>query len=82
MKTLWLLSLWPSLIAAFQLPARCCRRIQSQSQRFESLSPLDQAESDDEWHPHDPANTVPQLLSSLWSQIAQAGNMVKGVREK
>jgi hypothetical protein len=26
--------------------------------------------SDTEWHPHDPAETTPQLLSSLWNQIA------------
>jgi hypothetical protein len=34
----------------------------------------------DEWHPHDPAWTTPQLLEGIWSQIAQAKNMVRGVR--
>ena len=36
--------------------------------------------SDDEWHPHDPAWTTPQLLEGLWSQIAQAKTMIRGVR--
>lgn len=35
--------------------------------------------SDDEWHPHDPAWTTPQLLEGIWSQIAQAKDMVRGV---
>jgi hypothetical protein len=37
------------------------------------------SEADDEWYPHDPAWTTPQLLEGLWSQIAQAKDMVKGV---
>jgi hypothetical protein len=37
--------------------------------------------SDSEWHPRDPANTVPQLMSSIWHQINHAGNMKKGVRD-
>ena len=36
--------------------------------------------SDSEWHPRDPASTVPQLMSSVWHQITHAGNMKKGVR--
>jgi hypothetical protein len=36
--------------------------------------------SDDEWHPNDPAWTTSQLLEGIWSQIAQAKDMVKGVR--
>ena len=38
------------------------------------------AHEEDEWHPHDPAWTTSQLLKGLWSQIAQAKDMVKGVR--
>jgi hypothetical protein len=38
------------------------------------------AYTDDEWHPHDPAWTVPQLLGGIWHQIAQAKDMVRGVR--
>jgi len=34
----------------------------------------------DEWHPHDPAESTPQLLAGLWHQIAQANTMIKGVR--
>ena len=35
----------------------------------------------EEWHPRDPASTTPQLLSSLWLQIAQGcKNLSKGVR--
>jgi hypothetical protein len=35
--------------------------------------------TDNEWHPHDPATTTPQLLASLWSQIASStSSMVKG----
>ena len=37
-------------------------------------------EEEEEWHPHDPAWTTSQLLKGLWSQIAQAKDMVKGVR--
>lgn len=29
------------------------------------------SQSNEEWHPSDPASTTPQLLSSLWLQIAQ-----------
>ncbi len=36
----------------------------------------------EEWHPHDPAYTTPQLLAGIWFQIAQAKTMVKGVRCK
>ena len=39
-----------------------------------------ESHQDDEWHPHDPAWTTAQLLQGLWSQIAQAKDMVKGVR--
>jgi hypothetical protein len=35
--------------------------------------------TDDEWHPHDPAETTPQLLSSIWAQISNGITMVKGV---
>jgi hypothetical protein len=35
--------------------------------------------TDDEWHPHDPAFTTPQLLAGVWDQIAHAGTMSKGV---
>ncbi|EEC48347.1 predicted protein [Phaeodactylum tricornutum CCAP 1055/1] len=34
--------------------------------------------TDDEWHPHDPAFTTPQLLAGVWDQIAHAGTMSKG----
>lgn len=34
---------------------------------------------DDEWFPHDPAWTTPQLLEGIWSQIAQAQDLVHGV---
>eukprot|EP00545_Synedropsis_sp_CCMP1620_P000781 CAMPEP_0119016238 /NCGR_PEP_ID=MMETSP1176-20130426/11890_1 /TAXON_ID=265551 /ORGANISM="Synedropsis recta cf, Strain CCMP1620" /LENGTH=550 /DNA_ID=CAMNT_0006969579 /DNA_START=116 /DNA_END=1765 /DNA_ORIENTATION=+ len=34
--------------------------------------------SDNEWHPRDPATSVPQLMSSIWGQITHAGNMAKG----
>jgi len=37
-----------------------------------------QDEEEEEWHPRDPAETTPQLLSGLWFQIAQAGGMSKG----
>jgi hypothetical protein len=36
-------------------------------------------EDSDEWHPRDPAQTTPQLLKSIWDQIARASAMVKGV---
>jgi hypothetical protein len=36
----------------------------------------------DEWHPHDPAYTTPQLLASLWGQIAAAKDLVRGVRRR
>jgi hypothetical protein len=36
-------------------------------------------EDADEWHPRDPAQTTPQLLKSIWDQIARASAMVKGV---
>jgi hypothetical protein len=36
--------------------------------------------TDEEWHPHDPAWTTPQLLEGIWSQIVQAKNMVRNVR--
>jgi hypothetical protein len=35
--------------------------------------------TDDEWHPHDPAETTPQLLAGIWLQIAHGTTMVKGV---
>jgi hypothetical protein len=38
--------------------------------------------TDDEWHPHDPAETTPQLLASIWDQIANGLSMVKGVSTK
>jgi hypothetical protein len=37
-------------------------------------------DTEEEWHPHDPAWTTPQLLEGIWSQIAQAKNMVRNVR--
>ncbi len=40
----------------------------------------DKEEEKEEWHPHDPAYTTPQLLAGIWFQIAQAKSMVKGVR--
>jgi hypothetical protein len=43
---------------------------------------LKQAETDDEWHPHDTAETTTQLLAGIWWQIAQAGTMVKGVSRR
>ena len=36
----------------------------------------------DEFYPHDPAETTPQLLKSIWHQIAQGNSMVKGVSGK
>ena len=45
-----------------------------------SSSAQQQPQEDEEWHPHDPAWTTSQLLKGLWSQIAQAKDMVKGVR--
>jgi hypothetical protein len=47
-----------------------------------SISGINNAEgfyTDDEWHPHDPAYTTPQLLSGIWGQIARGTTMVKGV---
>jgi hypothetical protein len=38
--------------------------------------------TDDEWHPHDPAETTPQLLASIWCQISNGISMVKGVSTK
>jgi hypothetical protein len=39
-----------------------------------------QSNNDEEFHPSDPASTTPQLLSSLWLQIAQGcKNLAKGV---
>jgi hypothetical protein len=38
--------------------------------------------TDDEWHPHDPADTTPQLLASIWDQISNGISMVKGVSTK
>jgi hypothetical protein len=49
---------------------------------FSSSSPSPEAngeEEEEEWHPHDPADTMPQLLAGLWHQIAEAGSMLKGV---
>ena len=38
-------------------------------------------QEDEEFYPSDPACTTPQLLSSLWLQIAQGcKNLSKGVR--
>lgn len=34
--------------------------------------------TDDEWHPHDPAHSTPQLLAGLWTQIANGLTLVKG----
>jgi hypothetical protein len=36
---------------------------------------------DEEWYPHDPAWTTPQLLEGIWSQIALAKDLVRGVRD-
>ena len=53
------------------------------SSREGPSSPLflsgDASDNDDEWHPHDPAHTTPQLLAGIWWQIAQGTTMVKGV---
>jgi hypothetical protein len=35
-------------------------------------------EEEEEWHPRDPALTIPQLLEGIWFQISQGKNMVKG----
>ena len=50
----------------------------SSSSSLHMLSPSSQ--DDEEWHPNDPAWTTPQLLEGIWSQIAQAKNMVRNVR--
>ena len=34
----------------------------------------------EEWHPMDPAYSMPQLLSALWHMIADGRSMVRGVR--
>ena len=47
--------------------------------RVLSSAKKDEVESDDEWHPRDPASTTPQLLAGLWHQIAQSGTMTRGV---
>jgi hypothetical protein len=36
------------------------------------------SEEEEEWHPRDPAFTIPQLLEGIWFQISQGKNMVKG----
>ncbi|GKY91902.1 hypothetical protein MPSEU_000161800 [Mayamaea pseudoterrestris] len=81
MKSISLLAFVPSYIVAFQISSQSSRQRRSSSsftRQWLSDVPMLQAETDDEWHPHDPAATIPQLLHSVWSQIAQAGNMVKG----
>ena len=55
--------------------------IDSSSSRILLLHMLSPSvEEEEEWHPHDPAWTTPQLLEGIWSQIAQAKNMVRNVR--
>jgi hypothetical protein len=38
----------------------------------------DDEEEEEEWHPRDPAYTIPQLLEGVWFQISQGKTMVKG----
>lgn len=55
---------------------------QGRGQLLESASSEmeeDPTQSEEEWYPRDPAYTTPQLLVGLWSQIAQASTMAKGV---
>jgi hypothetical protein len=80
---LLLLATLSSVATAFQLGSNHNHRPSSSSipRRRSSLDDDAVLETDDdEWHPHDPANTIPQLMEAVWSQIAQAGGMVKGVR--
>lgn len=51
----------------------------SSSSKFTTLQST-RSNNDEEFHPSDPASTTPQLLSSLWLQIAQGcTNLAKGV---
>ena len=63
----------------------------SHSTKGSRLSPTSSASTslsssgkdDEEWHPRDPAKTTPQLLSSLWLQVAQGcKSLSKGVSRK
>jgi hypothetical protein len=49
------------------------------NERMAEQMGVPEVHSDNEWHPRDPARTIPQLLVALWHQITQAGRMVKGV---
>jgi hypothetical protein len=78
MKYLLLLSICCcQLTTAFFVSTTAIRRSLPPTTRRHSS--MIEAETDDEWHPHDPADTIPQLLAALWNQIAQAGGMVQGV---
>lgn len=58
-------------------------RLSSSRQDFDDVgSGKEETDVVEEWHPHDPAYTTPQLLAGIWFQIAQAKTMVKGVRCK
>jgi hypothetical protein len=66
------------------LPRSSSLSLPSPSQSYASRSGVsggaDAVSDEDEWYPHDPAWTTPQLLEGIWSQIAQAKDMVRGVR--
>lgn len=55
-------------------------KIQQRHESSRLFSTSSSGKEEEEWHPRDPAKTTPQLLSSLWSQIAQGcKNLSKGV---
>lgn len=76
------LSLLSPAIIAFQLQRPQIQRSSFTTMMMSSTNNpmVSNAHTDDEWHPHDPAHTTPQLLEGLWFQIAQGKDMVKGVR--
>lgn len=50
------------------------------NERLAEQMGVPEVHSDGDWHPRDPATSVPQLMSSIWHQITHAANMAKGVR--
>lgn len=85
----WILgvcALWPASSHAFRtMVPQASRslsflpwsRASTQKQRKWSLS---STKEEEEWYPHDPAWSTPQLLEGIWSQIALAKNLMRGVR--
>lgn len=68
-----------ALLLSFPLAVQCFVSPTRQAYHASLLYSSTRSEEDEEWHPRDPAHTTPQLLAALWHQIAEAGNLVRGV---